>query len=633
MSGIFGIFRFDEAPVRSEDLDAMSLAMRHYGSGGGNWRGSNVGLGALLRQVTAEDAFETQPLCHAGFVLVATGRLDNREELCGVFKFSTTESQSLPDSALILRAYQCWGEECVDHLLGDWSFALWDPTQQRLLIARDPHGNTGLYYHRDQHRLIFASNLKALRALPDTPRRPDLFKVAQTLVAWPGDGTRTAYEDLKALPPAHLMRVARTGSEPRRYWFPESSPTLELPRDEDYLEQFLDVYRQAVRARLRSASPIGVTLSAGLDSGSVVALAAPMLAMEGKPLTAFTAVPRFEESASWPDERLGNEWELAHATARQAGVGEHVQVPAEDITILDSLRRQLELHDAPGHAGANYHWILSLLEQARARGLGVLLTGQQGNGSVSYTGGGSLWWPNLLRGEISKAWRGLRDSEANPWLALKRQVLKPILWPGVTALRRGFRSAALDWVSETAIQPALVEELRLRARMAKADFDPTFTSFSEPLNWYLLGLGRQSVGAIWHELGAGFGLEIRDPTADRRVIEFCLSCPDSQFHLKGQNRRLIRRSFEGLLPQEVLDRRRVGIQAADLGRRVLEERPAFERTLAELAAQPLAAHCLDLPKMAKILTGLSKETARDAYRDCGCILLRGLNSGLFLQRF
>lgn len=634
MSGIFGIFRFDDAPVLPEDLEAMAQAMAYYGpDGGGTWRGPGVGLGARLRRVTPEDAFESQPLCVEGQVLVATGRLDNREELCTAFGISAADSATLPDSALILRAHQRWGEACVDHLLGDWSFAVWDPFQQRLLVARDQHGNTGLYFHQNPHRLVFASHLKALRALPDTPQRPDFLKVAQILVSWPGDGIRTAYEELHSLPPAHILRAGKEGASTHRYWFPETQPTLELSRDEDYLEQFLEIYSQAVHARLRSAKPVGASLSAGLDSGSVAALAAPLLAGQGRSLTAFTAVPRFADPSNWPAEYLGNEWDLAQAAAHQAGVGKHWPVRAESITLLDSLRRQVELHDGPGHSGANYHWMLALLEQARSEGMGVLLTGQQGNASISYAGGGSLWWPNLFRGEIKQAWRGLRESEPNPWLAFKRQVLKPLLLPGIQAYRRAFLDSGSRWLSESAIHPALVRQLDLGARMAREGFDPTFVSLPEALNLYLLRLGRQSVGALWHELGAGFGLDIRDPTADRRVIEFCLRCPDSQYRRKGEDRLLIRRAMVGRLTAEVLLEPRKGLQAADLGFRVLAERAALAESLGELARHPLPAHCLDLPRLTEILSGLKPATARAAYADCGCVLLRGINCGLFLQRF
>ena len=639
MSGIFGIFRFDDAPVLGEHLDRMSEAMAYYGAdGGGVWRDqgssvSRIGVGSCLRYVTPEDAFESQPFHSAGWTLVAAGRLDNREELIEALGVPLGEASQLPDSALIFAAHQKWGEGCVDHLVGDWSFALWNSMEQRLLVARDHHGNTGLYWHQDGRRLIFATSLKALLALPETPKRPDLLKVAQILSSWPGDGVRTSYECINSLPPAHILKVSRHGAETHRYWFPESAEPLKLARDEDYLEQFLEIYNSAVRARLRSSRPIGATLSAGMDSGSVVALAASLLAERGEGLEAFTSIPFYNDPTELPPPALANEWALAHATALMAKVDIHLPVNASGMGILESLQRQIDIHNGPGHSGANYHWMLALLELARDRGLGVLLTGQQGNATVSYSGEGSLWWPNLVNGKIGEAWNALRETESNPWLAFKRQVLKPILEPGLRAYRHRFKNHGRPWILETALNPALVQELNLEGRMAMEGFDPTFEITPRPMNLALLGLGQEGVGAIWHELGAAFGLEVRDPTADRRVIEFCLRVPNSQFRHRGQGRWLLRRAMAGRMPAEVLHSNLHGRQASDLVHRVLAERQVMEKTLKKLAHYPIAAHCLNFPYMIEILGQLSPENASSTYADCGCILLRGLNIGLFLDRF
>ncbi|MBL0311139.1 MAG: hypothetical protein IPP78_00205 [Holophagaceae bacterium] len=638
MSGIFGIFRFDGAPVQHSDLNRMSEAMAFYGADGGDiWQGQktalHVGIGSRLRHVTTEDAYESQPLVADGLALVAAARLDNREELIDALGVSGNEAFHMPDSTLLLGAYQRWGEACVDHLVGDWSFAIWDPSQQCMLVARDHHGNTGLYWHQDGHRLAFATSLKALLALSDTPKHPDLFKVAQILSAWPGDGIRTAYEGIQALPPAHILKVSRSGAETRRYWFPESLQPLKLRRDEDYLEQFLEIYTAAVKARLRTMKPVGATLSAGLDSGSIVALAGPLLAGTGTGLVAFTAIPRFSDQSALKPRQIGNEWDLAHATALMAGIGVHLPINAEAMGILESLQRQVDIHGGPGHSGANYHWILTILELARSRGLGVVLTGQQGNATVSATGEASWFWSSIFRGDIREAWRALESSEPDPWLAFRRQVLSPLLRPPLQAFRRHRALRQEIWLSGSALSPGLSRELQMASRMCESGHDPAFGGYPEPVNLALLGPGRNSIGAIWHELGASHGLEIRDPTADRRIIEFTLRLPASQFRNHGENRSLIRRAMTGRMPYEVLHSRFKGLQASDLGTRILAERPALAAAIDDLSNHSLASRCLALPKMSKILADLKAENAAAAYAECGTILVRGLNVGLFLQQF
>ena len=286
MSGIYGIFRFDGAPIDPADLAHMRKAMAHYGpDGGGEWHDGPVGLGQRQLCATPEDQFELQPLQKAGVSLVAAARLDNRDELLRAFVIPSSEHISTPDSALVLDAYLKWGDDCPDHLDGDWHFAAWNSHNRKLYIARDHHGNTGLCYYRGQNILAFASGLKGLLALPVIPRHPDMMRMAQVLSGWLGDGTHTGYKDLLRLPPAHALQVTSNAVSKHRYWHPEQFPHLTFRDERDCIDQFLDLYRQAVRTRLRSARTVGIALSGGLDSGSVAALAAPLLAERGENLS------------------------------------------------------------------------------------------------------------------------------------------------------------------------------------------------------------------------------------------------------------------------------------------------------------------------------------------------------------
>lgn len=633
MSGIYGIFRFDGAPVEAETLQVMRQAMAYYGpDGGGEWRDGPVGFGQLQLRVTPEDRFETQPLTVDGMTLVAAARLDNRDELLKEFQIAVTDRPTTPDSRLVLEAYRRWGEDCPDGLNGDWQFAVWDSRRRTLFIARDHHGNTGLYYYCDSHFLAFASSLKGLLALPDVPRSPDLVRIAYALVSSPDDGVRTGYEGLLRLPPAHVLRVTETGAAKRRYWFPENLPTLYLPDDRDYAEQFLEIYRQAVRVRLRSEQPVGVALSGGLDSGSVATLASPLLAAEGKKLTAFTAVPLFAPTGAGRNQ-IGDEWPLAEVIARQAGNIVHVPVRSEGVSILAAIERFLELKGEAGNAPSNYYWLLDIMERARGRGIGTLLTGQGGNATVSYDGSGELFRP-LRRGDFRQVAGMLRLSEPDFWLTLKRQIVKPVLLHIIRLFRSCLRPRNLDWLGDSAINPEFAREIRLAERMRHDGYDDdSIVSCRLGMHLSLLKLGAETVGSFWHEMGAWYGLDIRDPTLDRRVIEFCLRTPDYLFRRHGTVRWLILQAMEGRMPGEALSNRKVGLQAADLGHRVQRERVAIMAALASLEGSATARMCLNLAGMKGVLASLEQEVTSSETGQCSGILLRGLENGLFLSRF
>ena len=246
--------------------------------------------------------------------------MDNREELCRRLGIPQVEWPTTPDTTLLMSAYERWGEDCPDHLWGDWSLALWDERRQQLFLARDHFGIASFYYYRDSRRLAFASAIRGLLALPQVPKKINQIRIAQILTSWWGDGVQTAYEGIERLPPAHTLTITSGGQILKRhYWRAEETPELRLPREEDYQEQFLELYQAAVNSRLRSLRPVGATLSGGLDSGSVCTLAARELRTRGRRLPVFGSIPLIPTEGIIPRHRFGDESPYIEATARWAG--------------------------------------------------------------------------------------------------------------------------------------------------------------------------------------------------------------------------------------------------------------------------------------------------------------------------
>ncbi len=671
MSGIFGILNLEGKPVPRADLEAMRRAMDYWGPhGSAIWQDGNIGLGHLLLHNTPESLYGSQPLRHppSGVVLTAHARIDNREELWSVIanevKQSPASSQTAllamtSDSELILHAYLRWGQDCVHHLLGDWAFALWDPRQRKLFLARDHFGISSLYYHRGADFLVFASSIKGLLALPQIPKRPNLLRVAQVLTSWPGDGTQTAYEGIAQLPNAHTLTVTAEKTEIRRYWNPADTPPLRLPSDEAYVEAFLEIYSESVRCRLRTPPPhpshlpmeegaglpspcgrglgggIGATLSSGLDSGSVCAMAARELRARGERLPVFTSVPIYPTEGLTSKNYYGDESPLVEINRGFIPNLDVHYIRAENVSPLAGMDRALELHDSPIHAAGNVFWIRALLETAQRQGLGVLLTGQVGNGSVSWSGGSpENYWPLLLTGRWRALWYKSKNN-ASPYRTIRSHFLRPLVQPFRDQATRLRRVSRYPWAGYAAIHPAFARSLHLKRQMQAAGHDPFFIPPADPrrAQLQLFSVSSSIVGVYWAETGAAYGLEVRDPTMDRRLIEFCLAIPQEQYRLNGQDRALIRRAMLGLLPDEVRLNTRRGRQAADLGHRLLAELPQVQALMAQLEASELARTVLDLPKMKAVLDALQAEVNRETTFQTMTILTRGLMAGMFLLRF
>jgi asparagine synthase (glutamine-hydrolysing) len=634
MSGIYGIFRHDGAPVDPGWLERMRAAMAYYGPhGGGSKVEGPVGLGHLLLEINPEDGFENQPVSGVRGTVVSAARLDNRTTLLEAFHVSSTDALRLSDGHLVSLAFDRWGEELCSHLEGDWALAAWDAREHHLLLARDACGSATLYFYEGKGFIAFASSLKALLALPGVAREPDRLRLAQVLVSWQHDAELTAYRGFRRLLWAHAMTIGRDGqTRSWRHWSPEGRQPLAFRCDEEYEEAFLECYTRAVQSCLRTQKPVAATLSGGRDSGSVVAMAAPLLASQGRGLTAYTSVPCLPTDGAG-QRRMGNEWDLAHSTAVMAGANvQHLPIDAANYGVIQGIEHFLDVHDGPSHAASNQYWIQAVTEAAARDGTGVVLTGQMGNATVSWTGNGSALLA-LLQGYQASALRLFLHAEPNPWFTLKRQVLKPLLTPGLRAFRRFKTPRGRPWQVYSALNLHMASELDLDGRMRAAGYDPTFTFSSlEDVHlrffWPVWGIGT----GIWSEIGARHSISFLDPTFNQSMVEFLLRVPDDQFRRQGQSSWLFRRVFRNRLPEPVLNGQWKGLQAADVGHRILRELPAFRECLDSLDSLPEAKEILDMQLLRRSLEDLVAKVDSATTARAGTTLLRGLGVGLFLRR-
>ncbi|HEY9875190.1 MAG TPA: lasso peptide isopeptide bond-forming cyclase, partial [Candidatus Obscuribacterales bacterium] len=281
MSAIAGIYYLDNRTVDPADLKRMVDILAHRGSDGCNiWSEGSIGFGHRMLWTTPESLLETLPLVNdtGEIVITADARIDNRDELIAVLKISDRPVEKITDSQLILSAYEQWGENCPEQLVGDFAFAIWDRRKQVLFCARDHFGVKPFYYYSSGQSFIFATEIKALLCLPDVPRRLNEVKVADYLASPTDDTAITFYKEIFRLPPAHRLTVSHEGITLQSYWSLDPSRELRLGSDEEYASAFRKLFTEAVRCRLRSAFPVGSMLSGGLDSSSITCVARQLLA-------------------------------------------------------------------------------------------------------------------------------------------------------------------------------------------------------------------------------------------------------------------------------------------------------------------------------------------------------------------
>jgi len=618
MSGIFGLFHRDGRAADLSGLRAFRQTLAPRGpDGGGIWCEGPCGLGQVLKHETPEAVHERLPVWvpERRIAFTAEARLDARDELCERLAIPSPARRTVSDGCLLLRAYLHWGEASVEHVIGDWSFAAWHADEGRLFLARDPQGLTALHYFADARHFVFASSLHAVRTVAPVTRRIDEVHLARLLTSWPVTDDSSIYADIRSVPFGRAVVVTAGRIQTRRYWTPEPVPSNRRASGADYVEGLREILTMAVRDRLRSREPVGVTLSGGLDSGSVAVIAARLLREEGRALSAFTHVPQFPDAVV--RGRTADERQLAAATARAAGIHEVTYLNSAGVSPIDGIRKALEVHGAPGPAAGNQFWLMDLLSTARASGTGTLLIGHRGNATIS--------WAGLAQ---SIPWRVL-------WRSGRRRAAAIGLLPGVLQARvRSVRARARmgrePWLTYSAIRPEFARRVNLRERMRSEDHDPTF---SRP--WATPHAPRIELllepGSRLAESAAAHGLSIRDPTQDLRVVKYCLSVPEDQFvDPTGGSRWLIRRAMRGAIPPEVLENPRRGLQAADLVLRLRAHPDEMEAALAECARVPEVADYIDLPRLRAVWARVRVENTEATGHDARSILSRGLMAGLCL---
>lgn len=557
MSGILGFLALDDEPAASRDLAAMaSLVDRRGPDRTGVWLDGPVGLGHSMLVTTPELAFERQPVVHglSGCVITADVRLDNREELLVALRLPD-RAATLGDAGLILEAYLAWGEGCVEKLLGDFAFAIWDSRKRAIFCARDQFGMRPFYYHHTPGRFfVFASEPRAILVLPNVPYQINEGRVADYLVSaleWI-DYTSTFFEAVFRLPPAHALRVTRGGLTVRRYWTLEPGPELRLSSKEAYAEALLAVLTEAVRTRLRSPGPAASMLSGGLDSGSIVAIASGILAAQHKsPLHTFSAVG--------PDPATCLETRTIHASLTMEGLAPH-QV---DYTDLGDLMPELE--DLSWNIEEPFDFSMVLLRcmylAAQRQGIRVVLDGAAGDVVLAH---GTQILRLFRRGNWLKA---VREAYARDrffgfsaaWAAPIRNARAALTPDVVRRARRRLSEAgrAASLVRDSIISPEFAQRVSLvdRLRTLGETYGTAWMSDQHREHAFAIHPNLTAGRERYDRVASAVGVEPRDPFLDRRVVAFCLTLPGSQRLDGGWPKVVLRRAMAGRLPDAVRWRR------------------------------------------------------------------------------
>jgi len=517
-----------QAAVRFEA--ALNLLAHRGPDDSGVWSSKDILLGHRRLSIVDLSAAGRQPMVDpaSGAVLNFNGEIYNYLELAEELKARGHRLVSQSDSEVLLHALIEWGEDALPRLNGMWAFAFWSPQRRQLLLARDRFGVKPLYYRNGKEDFAFASEPKALLSLFPEHREVD----ETTLLDFLGNNLlyardRSFYKGIALLPSAHvgIYEPASGAFKTRKYWSYPDDVDRQLPEDAA-LEQFTALFEDAVRLRLRSDVPVGVTLSGGLDSTGVLAAASGSAA---RPMTCFTSI--------YSDSEQGERrWAELACRAVNAPL---ISVAAPQDQWLETLRAISWHMDAPGYSPAVYP-LWHLMKRARAERVPVLLEGQGADEALA-------GYPQYA---VLDLLGYLRNGNGGP------RRLSGVL-NRLAALRRTFGLAgAATWIARE-VSPAMLRWHRRRVgfqALMRPDVEvpvpPELSgSSTHPVRDRLVEDHALNIlpGLLHYgdAMSMAHGIESRNPFLDYRLVEWMFRLPPQLRFNRGETKWVLRDYLRG----------------------------------------------------------------------------------------
>lgn len=602
-------------PVSDDDFKAKIASIRHFMEDSKRNEGVKMSLGAsedgnfhstqLNRGINAPASSDlAAPYTMGNLTIVSHSRLDNRDELCVQLGIKNESRSNLPDYVVILLAWLKWGSDCVHKLRGDWSFVIHDSSTGSTHMAVDYIASYQIYYAVEKGQISFSNHQKVAIQLKSESASIDEKFLFNRLMIHRNEDPITGLHNVFKVAPGNLITISKDLKiTKKRYWIPDHLSKLDTTNDDEVVEEFLQLYETAVRRRIFPDYNIGSHLSGGLDSGSVSWLASKVLKAEGRPLLGLTGTELFDTTSTLKGR--GNEEQYAQITAAATGHIEQHSFKCEGISLVDSIRLEVTRSNNLSHGVGNIFWIHAISEFAKERGLDTILVGQVGNASVTWAGKSGK---SLVKSQIKK----LINTIQMKLLVRNKTVYELDVFP----------FTFFDEEAKLLLNPDFMKRHTLKS-LQQDDVDPIDShrpSWVHPDRLKLLNFRAAGIGSFWEMMSIDYGLYHWDPTADQDVVEFCLRLPENYYARNG-GRNLVRRAFDGKIPNEVLYKKLKGRQSSDWMIRFSHETAKFYDLLDTIPADHPFREYIDVEAFRKLV--LEWEKGYRATGDLGKPILSG----------
>ncbi len=530
MCGITGFISWDKrASDEREIIEKMTNTLSLRGPDAtGYWLEGHVGFGHKRLSVIDLEGGK-QPMLketeHKKYVICYNGELYNTEELRKSLMQRGYTFTTSSDTEVLLTSYMEWKEDCVDHLNGIFAFAIWDDASEKLFIARDRLGVKPLFYSEKGKTFVYGSEIKALLAHPQVTTNIDRTGLSEVFglgpSRTPGHGL---FKDVDELRAGHAMTVTKAGLRVWRYW------NLVSKEHKDSLEETAEKVRtlfiDSIERQLVSDVPVSTFLSGGLDSSAITAIATnhyrdndlgalPTFSLDYQGNKPYFQVSKFQPSSDqeWIEKMV------------EAFSTDHHEEIITGVELASLLREAVEVRDQPGQADidSSLLWLCRNIKKHTT----VALSGE----CADEIFGGYPWFHDPEAAGDSFPWIRSLDGRID---------LLHDDWQSKLKIEDYVRERYQATIAET---PRLDGESNVDAKRREL--------FYLNIQWFMSQLldrkDRMSMGA---------GLEVRVPYADHHLVEYVWNIPWEMKMANGREKGILRKAMEGILPQEVLYRKK-----------------------------------------------------------------------------
>ncbi|CUV66442.1 Asparagine synthetase [Sulfurovum sp. enrichment culture clone C5] len=475
-------------------------------------------------------------------------RPDNRNEL--IKQLNITEKE--PSNAeLIIRSYLKWGEDYfADHLLGDFSFALFDISSEKLLCVRDHIGVRPLYYHSNDSFFLVSDAIEVILAHPDVSQELNDNVVAEfALKGWVFNQQETFFTSIQKCPKATCLKVTKNDIASHEYWDIQGIKPLQYDTEEEYMEHLQNLLNMVIQDRIDSTYPISAHMSGGLDSSVIATIAGRMWRDKGNKefYTYNWCKPQPDDDPEW------HEWGDARKIAQIEGF-KHTEIDCN----ANEIKKTLLSHDIRVDGTTMYEYERVLLPQAQAKGIRLILSGFGGDEFLT-TRIKDTHIDKIRKGKFISAWKALRNelpkSKKLNFIRLPYRYVRLLL---TSMLTSNFRHRKLLKIIKKRLlsSASLLDDIFATFAISKHSDSliNNAESILETQHGFIDYGYHQERMESWSALGRKFGIRYRYPYLDKRVVEFALSLPSSLYFKNEQSRYLYKLSTKDYLSSFMLNK-------------------------------------------------------------------------------